>query len=311
MSLVERSLSSQKSPFIRGCVLYVQHTAQLTEAIQKSGMMGEHSSYHESIPGAEARRRLELFCKHNCCSCCYLTRYSRKKKSYALSILKKQKPEDIMLHFRILVKEEGKHEIEGTFMEFEGIAQLLDYYESHRLDPSLRSIGRKCTEQDYEQAEQAEEREEERRHEEERQRIEEERRRQEREKEEEHRRQEEREREEELRRRREMAADDAESEADSNEEPEVDNEEEVRRLRRRQLEMQEHRDLVQDHNVQEPPQGNQRPPQANRHPPPPPQPPRDQPPPPQPPRGQPPPPQPPRDQPPRGQQRQQFRCTIS
>lgn len=61
-----------------------------------------------------------------------------------------------MKHFEIEILESGKNRIkgkEGDDEEFEDIGGLLTHYEQNRIDPSLRTIGRKCTEQDYKAAE--------------------------------------------------------------------------------------------------------------------------------------------------------------
>ena len=119
--------------------------------------MGEHTSYHQSIPGEEAKRRLELFDSH-----CYLTRYSDESKCYVLSVFQKQKPKDTILHFKIeKIKDDRKLRIEGKEdedEEFDNIGQLLAHYEQNRIHPALRSIGRNCTEQEYQEAEKRRER---------------------------------------------------------------------------------------------------------------------------------------------------------
>ena len=111
--------------------------------------MGEHESYHEGITGAEAERRLKLAGKN----IAYLTRYSKEEKSYVLTVFKKQIPEDVTMHFKIVIQN-GKHKIHRKQMKFDDIGTLLEYYEEHRLDPDMKKIGDKYTlEEFYEQQE--------------------------------------------------------------------------------------------------------------------------------------------------------------
>ena len=116
--------------------------------------MGEHQSYHEKITGEEAERRLKVFYRH-----CYLTRFSEISNCYVLSVYKKKKPDDVVLHFKIIINKLNRRlNIEGKTKEFENIRQLLAHYEQHRIDPALNTIGRICSEQEYEIAYQQEER---------------------------------------------------------------------------------------------------------------------------------------------------------
>ena len=114
--------------------------------------MGEHSSYHNSIPGQEAERRLKLFSRH-----CYLTRYSELSNCYVLSVYQKEKPKDIIKHFKITLKDGRKHKIDGKSMEFESISELLNHYEQNRIDFALKSIGDNCTKEKHDLAEEARE----------------------------------------------------------------------------------------------------------------------------------------------------------
>ena len=106
--------------------------------------MGEHTSYHQSIPREEAEERLKQFGKH-----CYLTRFSDLHDCYVLSVYQKQKPTDVMKHFKIIINDDGKNLIDGKEEDFDEIGQLLVYYENHRIDPALKTIGRNCIEEDY------------------------------------------------------------------------------------------------------------------------------------------------------------------
>ena len=106
--------------------------------------MGEHTSYHQSIPGDEAERRLKQFGRH-----CYLTRFSEHHDCYVLSVYQNQKPKDVVSNFKIIIKDDGKNLIDGKDEEFNDIGQLLAHYENHRIDPALKTIGRNCVEEDY------------------------------------------------------------------------------------------------------------------------------------------------------------------
>ena len=110
-------------------------------------MLGYHTSYHQSIPGDEAERRLRQFHAH-----CYLTRFSDRSDCYVLLVYMQQTPIDVMKHFKIIIKD-GKVLIDGKDEEFDDISQLLAYYENNRIDPALESIGRNCVEDDYKKME--------------------------------------------------------------------------------------------------------------------------------------------------------------
>ncbi len=126
----------------------LQYTASITAAPPKGRLMGEHSSYHQSIPTEEAERRLKLFGTH-----CYLTRYNENSQCYVLSVYKKQTPDDTIKHFKIEIKENGKYKIDGKDEEFNDIGELLTEYEQNRIDQALKNIGRNCTEEHYEHTE--------------------------------------------------------------------------------------------------------------------------------------------------------------
>ena len=107
--------------------------------------MDEHSSYHQSIPGEEARRRL----KKSGLNHCYLTRYSDADKHYKLTIYMKQRPLEVVKNFRILLEGGGRCRIEGKEEIFDSIEQLLEHYEHNRLDPAFKTIGKNYTEDAY------------------------------------------------------------------------------------------------------------------------------------------------------------------
>ena len=114
-------------------------------AVNETRMMGEHESYHKTITGEEAEERLRQHGGH-----CYLTRYSRMKECYVLSVFEHQKPLNPEIdHFEIVVESDGKHRINGKSMAFNSIHQLLEYYEQNRINPAFKSIGTMYTEEDY------------------------------------------------------------------------------------------------------------------------------------------------------------------
>ena len=107
--------------------------------------MGEHSSYHQSIPGDEAKRRL----KKSGYPHCYLTRYSETDRQYKLTIYKKQRPSDIVKHFVIVIDNGGRHKIDGKEEDFDSIQELLEHYEQNRIDPAFKTIGTNYSEALY------------------------------------------------------------------------------------------------------------------------------------------------------------------
>ena len=106
-------------------------------------MMGEHDSYHGSITGEEAIRRL----KHSGYPLCYLTRFSEGQHRYMLTVYM-HAPNIVENHFRIAIVY-GKYKIEGKAVEFETIQQLLDHYAAERINPSVERIGQKYSFEDY------------------------------------------------------------------------------------------------------------------------------------------------------------------
>ena len=114
------------------------HTVNITGALSGTQMLGDHLSYHQCISGKEAMRRL----KASGYPCCYLTRYSEAQESYILSVYQQQTPKDTKKHFRIIIKSNGRLKIEGeTQVHFANIEELLKYYETNRIHPSLKNIG--------------------------------------------------------------------------------------------------------------------------------------------------------------------------
>ena len=113
--------------------------------------MGEDESYHKTITGEEAEQRLARHGGH-----CYLTRYSRMRDCYVLSVYefrKYLKPETD--HFEIVVEANGKQRIKGKSTSFDTIQQLLEHYRQNRINPAFRSIGEVYTEEQYIEDQQA------------------------------------------------------------------------------------------------------------------------------------------------------------
>lgn len=122
---------------------------RITKVIPRKEMMEEHSSYHQSISGDEAERRLRERGRH-----CYLTRYSTNHKKYVLTVFEPQMTSDVIKHFIIAIDENRRYRIEGEDFDFESIQDLLHHYEDSRIDPALKVIGRNYTEDDYKEFEQ-------------------------------------------------------------------------------------------------------------------------------------------------------------
>ena len=100
-----------------------------------------HTSYHGELDGSIAEQKLRSQGRN-----CYLIRYSRRRKSYVLSLhFVKGTANVVISHFRILVKgnkiwldqEEGK-------VEFETLENLLHHYQRNPLNHEVHSIGREC-----------------------------------------------------------------------------------------------------------------------------------------------------------------------
>ena len=121
-------------------------------AVNEERMAGEHRSYHDAITGDEAERRLEQHGGH-----CYLTRYSQIRGCYVLSVYKQHRlTSAVKDHYEIVIESRKKYRIKGKTKTFDSIQSLLGYYEQNRIDPTLRSIGLAYTEDEYEQAQEAE-----------------------------------------------------------------------------------------------------------------------------------------------------------
>ncbi len=107
-------------------------------------MLPEHKAFHHTITQIEAEKRLKR--KGDCC--CYLTRYSRTNECYILSVYQ-SRPTSTMKHFKIEKDGNGKYKIKRKELIFDTIEELLEHYENNSIDPALKNIGKKYTEDEY------------------------------------------------------------------------------------------------------------------------------------------------------------------
>ena len=85
-----------------------------------------------------------------CSGNCYLIRYSESKRSYILSVVRRDAEHRIphIQHYKLIItKEDGKsrdsvYEIEGSEERFSDVTKLLKFYQSHPLTRSNRTIGK-------------------------------------------------------------------------------------------------------------------------------------------------------------------------
>jgi DNA segregation ATPase FtsK/SpoIIIE-like protein len=131
---------------------FLQDTAILSIAVDDNIYMGpgRHPSFHQSITGNEAKRRLQM-CRRP--GCCYLTRFSDMHRCYVLTVLQHRDPQDIVNHFKIIIDVTGCR-VEGiTKNHFTDIGSLLSFYERNHISPTFSNIGSYYTQEDYEMAE--------------------------------------------------------------------------------------------------------------------------------------------------------------
>ncbi|XP_064385794.1 putative mediator of RNA polymerase II transcription subunit 26 isoform X2 [Halichondria panicea] len=116
----------------------------LATIVEPREMIIKHRSYHNEISGEEAEKRLRVFSNHH-----YLTRYSENKKCYILSVCASD--EDLQFektkHFQLKLSDQGiKIQEKKRFADLE---EMLNYYETNRLDTAFPRIGVCLTEDDY------------------------------------------------------------------------------------------------------------------------------------------------------------------
>ena len=124
-------------------MFYIGATAVITLVVPEESMMEKHSSYHGSITGDEAIRRL----KYSGHPHCYLTRFSKERQKYMLTVYM-HAYEDVVENFVLNIMHE-KCEIEGKSKAFKNIQSLLKYYEAEEINPSLERIGQNYLLEDY------------------------------------------------------------------------------------------------------------------------------------------------------------------
>ncbi|XP_064382015.1 uncharacterized protein LOC135330949 isoform X2 [Halichondria panicea] len=123
-------------------------TAAIDPLPETSQIMDPHDSYHYEISGKEAEFRLKAFQTRS-----YLTRYSVNHKQYLLSVyqpvLRGNEIKHEMRNFVITFKHDDRKIYQITDREFDSLEEMLETYESEKVDHSLPNIGRMVTEDDY------------------------------------------------------------------------------------------------------------------------------------------------------------------
>lgn len=115
-----------------------------SEAKEKYGAtctdISSHPSYHGDITGSEAKEKLM---EHG--ATCYLTRYSRVREDYILSVLTNTRSEDELTIHNFTISIEGhRYEIDGTEYPFDSIHDLLKFYEHTPVSHKVSHIGAPC-----------------------------------------------------------------------------------------------------------------------------------------------------------------------
>lgn len=103
----------------------------------------EHPSYHGTMRTKEAEIKLR---QHG--GDCYLTRFSKSKNVYVLTVFKSE--EELCQNFQIDFKvknDYNMYEILGTQKEFDDFFVLLDFYKSFPLSHNISTIGEILTTQ--------------------------------------------------------------------------------------------------------------------------------------------------------------------
>ena len=72
-------------------MIITQNSQKISCAAPERNLMSHHNSYHHSITGEEAERRLKIRGGD-----CYLTRYSEANKCFILSVHKQQSPKNVI-----------------------------------------------------------------------------------------------------------------------------------------------------------------------------------------------------------------------
>lgn len=120
-------------------ILQVQITVAPTDTVLTS----DNKSFHGSISGPTAFRRLKMTR-----SDCYLVRYSERQHKHIISVvmrgLGQDKDKDLLKEFEITIEDGTKCAVQGTNKWFKSINELLSYYERMPIHPSMQSLGACC-----------------------------------------------------------------------------------------------------------------------------------------------------------------------
>ena len=100
-------------------------------------------SYHGDISGKEAEKKLLEYSGH-----CHLTRYSKRKGCYVMSVQLIKGGSNVIKHFRIVDGEKMSIDTNEKKVEFDSFEHLLNHYRHHPLIQEADStIGRPCQKQ--------------------------------------------------------------------------------------------------------------------------------------------------------------------
>lgn len=104
----------------------------------------DHMSFHGCVSGPEAVSRLK-----EAKADCYLVRYSDNQSKYLVSVLKKglgeDRDKDLVKDFEIQIINGGKKcKINGLKKAFKTLDDMLSYYETVPIHPSVASLGDCC-----------------------------------------------------------------------------------------------------------------------------------------------------------------------
>ena len=97
----------------------------------------KHSSFHGALTGVEAKEILNSKGGH-----CYLVRYSKKQKTYALCVRYTNGTEASVAHFQLVVKNKKFWLDEKEI--FESLDDLLSHYKDNQLTEEISNIGEEC-----------------------------------------------------------------------------------------------------------------------------------------------------------------------
>ena len=106
------------------------------------------SSYHRAITFEKAKEKLRDQRRDG-----YLTRYSKNRKQFTLTVYKRSNDEDeemeaeVFTNFNILMTREGdciKFEISGTEKKLDSLVDMFTFYKYTALNPLVHGIGEEC-----------------------------------------------------------------------------------------------------------------------------------------------------------------------